>query len=300
MASVSGGMGYPSSGPGQMPNEGFAGPSPHAGFGNPGQGPNAAWFGQNVAAAAGFNEAMGGAMAHQVIGQVQASGLLAWFPGAFRALQLRFNVSHAFVLRKMLLLMCPFVQRSQGVPSAPSWANDNNSGFESPATGNDGLKVDVDDIDLYIPVMSMITYVLIYCVQRGISAEFKPEVLSSTASFAFSILVLEVCISKLGFYLAGSTVPIADLVGNCGYKYTPAMMMVLCRILVGSSKIYYLFFLYFACCAAFAFRRFMLHLMPSAMREQYGMNHTQLQKHVVHGCAALQIPLCWLLTPSAS
>eukprot|EP00971_Amphidinium_carterae_P014781 291699-Amphidinium_carterae.1 len=113
--------------------------------------------------------------------------------------------------RKMLLLMCPFVQRSQGVPSAPSWANDNNSGFESPATGNDGLKVlhqcsqhmdtkqvDVDDIDLYIPVMSMITYVLIYCVQRGISAEFKPEVLSSTASFAFSILVLE---DRAGIYM---------------------------------------------------------------------------------------------------
>eukprot|EP00971_Amphidinium_carterae_P081718 1616845-Amphidinium_carterae.1 len=28
-------MGYPSSGPGQMPNEGFAGPSPHAEHGQP-------------------------------------------------------------------------------------------------------------------------------------------------------------------------------------------------------------------------------------------------------------------------
>lgn len=159
------------------------------------------------------------------------------------------------------------------------------------------MKVDIEDPDLYIPLMSYVTYVLVYGIQRITLGDFTPELISATASFALVMLILEVGLSKLGFYVAGSAVPMLDIVANCGYKYVPLVFMVSVRMFLGVSYIYYVFFAYFSGCAAFAQRRFMLHIEPSQMQEQYGMAPSKLHTHVILGLAALQIPLCWLLTP---
>eukprot|EP00415_Alexandrium_ostenfeldii_P001685 UN1685 len=147
--------------------------------------------------------------------------------------------------------------------------------------------------------MSYVTYILLYGVQRGMLSDFKPEVLSSTASFALVLLILEVGAAKMGFYLAGNAVPALSVLANCGYKYVAVCLMVVCRILLGGSLVYYALFAYIAACAAWAARRFMLHFEPSGMRQQYGVAPRKLQSHIILGLAIAQIPLCWLLTPSA-
>ncbi|CAK0910481.1 unnamed protein product, partial [Prorocentrum cordatum] len=161
-------------------------------------------------------------------------------------------------------------------------------------------KVDIEEPDLYIPVMSFTTYILVYGVQRGIMSDFKPEVLSSSFSFALTLLVLEVALAKGGFYLAGCGISILDITGNCSCKYVHTVLMVLIRILIGDSNVYYIFFCYLAACAGFATFRFMMRQDPNGTQAQYGMQPSNLHKHFAIGIAVAQLPLCWLLTPSAA
>mmetsp|Transcript_129252 Transcript_129252/g.314008 ORF Transcript_129252/g.314008 Transcript_129252/m.314008 type:complete len:284 (+) Transcript_129252:3-854(+) len=254
----------------------------------------------------GLNNTVAGLVANQALNQISnqihTSGLQGWFPTVFSSLQQLFNVGHSWVLRKLLLLLCPFLRRGQGSPSGASWMQGGDSPCRSASDqklGPDGLKVDVEEPDLYIPSMSYVTYILVYGVQRGMISDFRPEVLSSTASFAFVLLILEVGAAKMGFYLAGNAVPFLGILANCGYKYVAVCLMVVFRILLGSNPVYYAFFVYLSACAAWATRRFMLHFEPSGMMQQYGVTPSKLQAHIILGLAIAQIPLCWLLTPSA-
>lgn len=56
----------------------------------------------------------------------------------------------------------------------------------------------------------------------GISGTFKPEQLGYTASFAFTIVMLEIGIIKIGCYLLSITneSQLLDLVAYSGYKFT--------------------------------------------------------------------------------
>jgi len=266
-------------------------------------------FVQGAMGSMGLNETVAGLVANQamnqVANQIEASGLRGWFPNIFVSLQQLFNVGHSWVLRKLLLLLCPFLRRSQGAPavsaSGPVWSpgSDGPGGKQAgAAVGPDGLKLDVDDPDLYIPSMSYVTYILVYGVQRGMISDFRPEVLSSTASFALVLLILEVGAAKVGFYLAGKTTPVLGIVANCGYKYVGVCLMVVSRILTGNNPIYYVFFVYLSACAAWSTRRFMLHFEPSQLQQHYGVAPSKLHSHIILGLAIAQIPLCWLLTPS--
>jgi hypothetical protein len=228
---------------------------------------------------------------------LRSSGFSSWFPNFYRGMQMQFNVSHSFVMRKLLLLLCPFPSKQSGVPD-----QSNNM---------DGFKVNVNEPDLYIPLMSFVSYCLLYCVQRGILSEFKPEVLGSTFSVAMFTYILEVLAAKAGFFLAGSPVPVLELMGNCGYKFVHVLIMVLIRIASENSYIYYPLFFYLAGCSAYGVFRFMSSVAPSpqsSMQQpaygqygQYGGQPQQpqmLHKNIVLILAASQIFLCWWLTPS--
>lgn len=244
--------------------------------------------------AMGVNPMMADVMANGLASQLQSHAVTRWFPTAFFSLQQLFSVGHSFVLRKLLLLMCPFFKRSQGSPSTP-WGGEGQD-----ATGSDGLKADIEEADLYIPCMAYVTYVLVYGMQRGVHKDFRPEILSSTFTFALVLCILEVGVFYMAFYFAGKPVSALQLLANCGYKYVPVVLMVLFRILTRGSAIYYLIFAYLAACAAWSIRRFMTHLEPSQFRQQYGVPASTLTTHIITALAAAQIPLCWLLTPSSA
>jgi len=284
---------------GQEPQQGWQQqqqPQPGS-FGQPGQqqlgGPG---FQQQmtagVAGALGMNQAVVGAVTERFIQDAGVGKFTGWFPTFFVSLQALFNVGHNFVMRKILLLLCPFIS-SRGAPQ--QWGDASPS--PQPGQSGLGLKMDVEEPDLYIPLMGYVTYVLAYGIQRGTLSEFKPEVLSGTASFAFVLLILEVGVAKIGFYIAGSPVSTFDIFANCGYKYVHVMFMVMLRIVTSSAMIYYPVFLYLSACAAYATRRFMLHFQQSQLRNQYGVQPSGLHTHIILGLAIAQIPLCWLLTP---
>lgn len=226
---------------------------------------------------------------------VQGHWMFRWFPVVFMSLQQLFSVGHSFVIRKMLILLCPFIKKKE---VETSWGGDMS---HSAGNMNEcGLKVDTEEADLYIPCMAYVTYVLLYGVQRGMIKEFTPEVLSSAFSWALVLFILEIGAFYMGLYFSGNPIPALQIVANCGYKYFHVLLMVLCRILLGKSLIYYVFFAYFSACAAWATRRFMLRLEPSQLREQYGVPASSLTKHIITGMAVAQIPICWILTPSST
>merc|ERR1719356_1729263 len=92
---------------------------------------------------------MAGVAYNTAMGQFVNSGVSRWFPGLFASLQALFNVGHSFVLRKLLLLMCPFIRRSQGAPSGgysqPAWGDSSPGGPQCGGNVDDaGLKADVE------------------------------------------------------------------------------------------------------------------------------------------------------------
>jgi len=263
-------------------------------------------FAKAGAAALGINEGLANVALNQAMNQMQSSGVMRWFPFLFTSMQGLFNVGHSYVFRKMLVLLCPFIKRQEGSGAPPAFGVDHGSpgGFgqqsQSGKLGADGLKADVEQPDLYIPLMSYVTYVLIYGLQRGILHDFRPEVLPSTASFAMVLMVLEVGTAKMGFYVSGSPVPAIEILANCSYKYVSVAMMVIVRILSGTSPVYWIFFAYFAACAGWSVRRFLKHFEPAGIQQQYDVSPGKLHEYIIISLAAAQLPLCWLLTPSAA
>lgn len=163
----------------------------------------------------------------------------------------------------------------------------------------DFLKTDINEPDLYIPLMGLVTYCVVYCIHRGINDDLKPEVLAGTISWTLVLYAFEIVVAKLGFFVAGSQVSVLELMGTCGYKFVNVLLMVIVRIGLGSSYVYYVFFVYLAGCSGFALRRFMSRFAASHIQQQYGVQPSALHKHIILGLAIMQIPLCWLLTPSA-
>eukprot|EP00922_Rhytidocystis_sp_ex-Travisia-forbesii_P012875 GHVS01019339.1.p1 GENE.GHVS01019339.1~~GHVS01019339.1.p1 ORF type:complete len:541 (+),score=131.75 GHVS01019339.1:67-1623(+) len=87
---------------------------------------------------------------------------------------------------------------------------------------------DVCEAELYIPLMGLVSYVLMFGVIAGTTGKFSPEVLGSTATFAISLLAVEVAVAKLGFYLCGGGgVSAMDLVALCGYKFVNVVAIIL-------------------------------------------------------------------------
>jgi hypothetical protein len=79
---------------------------------------------------------------------------------------------------------------------------------------------DVNAPDLYLPSMAFITYILLVAFFMGATLQFTPEVLGKTASTGIAVLVTEILLLKLGFYLLNFPSPyLLDLVAYCGYKF---------------------------------------------------------------------------------
>eukprot|EP00922_Rhytidocystis_sp_ex-Travisia-forbesii_P014839 GHVS01022192.1.p1 GENE.GHVS01022192.1~~GHVS01022192.1.p1 ORF type:complete len:599 (-),score=179.60 GHVS01022192.1:165-1769(-) len=103
------------------------------------------------------------------------------------------------------------------------------------ASSNCGIE-DVCQAELYIPLMALVSYVLVFGVIAGTTGKFTPEVLGSTATFAVSLLVVEVAVAKLCFYLCGSSgdggVSTIDLLALCGYKFVNVVAIIIgCLVL---------------------------------------------------------------------
>ena len=177
-----------------------------------------------------------GAMASQAatnaamsyLGTDQLQDLTKTFTGSrLNVLRYYFDVSNAYVLAKLKILLLPYRHASferQSVAVA--------GGAYAPKPPCE----DPNAPDLYLPLMSYVTYILVAGFYSGADGRFTPEVLASTASSGLVIVCLEVIMIKLALYLtqaANTAAPALDLAAISGYKFVGAVVVVLFKAFLG-------------------------------------------------------------------
>ncbi|EFX01999.1 er to golgi transport protein yif1 [Grosmannia clavigera kw1407] len=124
-----------------------------------------------------------------------------------------FNVSNSYVINKLFLVLFPWRHKP--------WSRRQTVG---PA-GQEGWYLpprdDLNSPDMYIPVMSVVTYILLSTLLAGLRGQFEPELLGYTASKAMAVTGVEILGLKLGCYLLSisNTSQLLDLVAYSGYKF---------------------------------------------------------------------------------
>jgi len=131
-----------------------------------------------------------------------------------------FDVNNAYVLQKLKILLLPYRHKD--------WSR------QVSAIAGGGYVpqppcVDANAPDLYLPLMSFVTYMLVAGFVSGADGRFTPEVLASSGSFGLFMVIFEVCLIKLMLYLLNATgqAGLADLAATAGYKFFFAVVVVL-------------------------------------------------------------------------
>lgn len=96
--------------------------------------------------------------------------------------------------------------------------------------------------DLYIPLMSFITYALLVGYVKGTHNNFTPEVLIQAVWSCLLIQMIEIGVIKIGLSMLQTTLPFLDLFSYTGYKYTGLCITSLSRIF--GSTFYFLASIY--------------------------------------------------------
>mmetsp|Transcript_59130 Transcript_59130/g.122292 ORF Transcript_59130/g.122292 Transcript_59130/m.122292 type:complete len:315 (-) Transcript_59130:15-959(-) len=244
-----------------------------------------------------ISDAVTSAMMNQFARELTSSSLSLW-PQFVQIARRYFNVHHGYVLRKLLWQLMPF-------HSTKKKSTDGELGSHKDWTVRiiDGLEVDIEEPDLYIPTMGFVTYVVLYGVVRGIQETFAPEVLSATISSALVILVVEMALMKGALFMAGAVnTPTLDLLALLGYKFLYLSLHLGVGLLCGHGRRPAGFFygllvcgLHISCGFALwqALRR-LARLQPSHGQECV----TDMHHMCIKVLPIMQAAVCWLLLPS--
>ena len=140
-----------------------------------------------------------------------------------------FDVDHKYILFKLKNIFIPFLKEKNVL-------NEENENSEN-------KKYSIENPDLYIPVMSFVTYVLLIGFYSAIQNEkiFDPEILGKIASKNFFIIFLEVCAFKLLLFIFSKIqIPFFDCLCYIGYKIVLLVVSVLIWIILKNRIINYI------------------------------------------------------------
>lgn len=187
----------------------------------------------------------------------KASSVVPGFDSTMTMLRTYFAVDNRYVQRKMKKVLFPFV--------AKQWRRLH---VEGPEMINYALpNSDENAPDLYLPVMSLITYCLLCALTYGTSGQFNPEVIPDVTTKCFVTQVLEVLLIRFGFYMMETSVPFLDLFSYTGYKYLGLTINMLCGLLLGhlgyGTSGFYVTFLWTASAATFFMLKTMANNIPT-------------------------------------
>ncbi|KAK3372023.1 YIF1-domain-containing protein [Podospora didyma] len=129
------------------------------------------------------------------------------------ALKHYFNVTNSYVINKLFLVLFPWRHKP--------WSRKQAVG----PNGQEGWYLpprdDVNSPDMYIPVMSVVTYIFLQTLIAGIQKRFQPELFGYIATTALAVVFIEILGLKLGCYLLSisNESQLLDLVAYSGYKF---------------------------------------------------------------------------------
>jgi len=151
--------------------------------------------------------------------QIMENQFEKWVP--VTRLKYYFAVDNKYVINKIRLLFFPFTHKD--------WSLKFDQ--ENPVQP----RYDINALDLYIPTMAYITYVVLAGLMLGMQNRFSPEQLGIQASSALAYSIFEMMVYTITLYVANipTNLKTLDLLAFSGYKF---VIMVAC---VSSSIIFY-------------------------------------------------------------
>ncbi|ETV64232.1 hypothetical protein H257_18848 [Aphanomyces astaci] len=212
----------------------------------------------------------------------------SFMPGAaagalnmFGSVKYYFTVNNTYVVHRLKMLLCPFIHKD--------WRrivqNEGNN------TGVDVVyappSMDKNAPDLYIPLMSFVTYILIVGYIKGASGRFNPDVITEVSTYCCLMQLVEICLMKLGLYLLNSQINWLDLVSFTGYKYVALVINTVVHLILGYIP-YYVVLAYTGIATSF----FTLNGLKGTVPEP---NHDQrrFRNYMLLAMAVLQLLLIW-------
>lgn len=204
------------------------------------------------------------------------------------SLRVYFAVDNNYVQRKMRKVLFSFFFKE--------WRR---MQLESPPPGQPpkyALPLNDDNApDLYIPAMSLISYVLLCALVYGTTGHFSPEILSDVTWKCLLIQFLEIFAFRLVFYLLQAPISLLDLLSITGYKYlglTLNMFLgVTLNLLLGFGQVaYYGMFVWTAATMSYFMFKTMENWIPYVTASA-----GPKRELVVIGFAASQLATMWFL-----
>lgn len=190
-------------------------------------------------------------------------GIARMIPGldyTMRSLRIYFAVNNTYVKRKIGMVLFSFFNRE--------WRRTTYD--PSDISGHKFALPNSDDnaLDLYLPLMSLITYVLLCALCYGSAGKFSPEVLPDIITSCVLTQTFEVFLFWVGFYTMQAPVALLDLFAITGYKYLGLALNMLVGVTlevamgVGSRRGYFVAFLWTASAVSYFVLKTMNGFVP--------------------------------------
>lgn len=135
--------------------------------------------------------------------------------------------------------------------------------------------------DLYLPLMSFITYIVICSYVKGTNGKFTPEVLNTVMYWCLLCQLLEVLLIRAALYVLGvARAPLLDLTANTGYKYIGLCLNMLMGLFLGRS-VFLLSTFYTASMAAFFMLKTLSNNYPARGEESRALRMPILWRSII-------------------
>ena len=142
-----------------------------------------------------------------------------------------FDIDNKYVLVKLRYLLLPFLKE------------------KSINTDELQVKYNIEYFDLYLPIMSFITYVLVvsYITALNKPSTFDPQTLGKILSKDFSLYIINAAIIKLlMFIFLNNPISFTGTFSLTGYKFIYMIIYAGFRIFIKKKTIKYVVFIFFA------------------------------------------------------
>lgn len=143
-----------------------------------------------------------------------------------------FDINNKYVLKKLLKIVFPFTKAKEYETTATSESYDTNYGMSS--SDHDHHEKRLLSPDLYIPLMSFMTFILMVCLARGIGQEFKPDLIGYYTSNCLFFAILEMLLYKLILLVVRvKTLSLIDLIAFLNYKFVGLCLILMVNFIIG-------------------------------------------------------------------
>lgn len=167
---------------------------------------------------------------------VKNSKLVDYF--SLEGLKPYFDVDNKYVLIKLRYLFLPFLKEKSG---------------NTVSSNEIQVKYNIEYSDLYLPIMSFITYVLSVCFITALKNPeiFNPQTLGKILSKDFSLYIVNAGIIKLlMFIFLNNPLSFTEIFSLVGYKFIYMIIYLIIRSFIQAKTVKYIIFLIFALLSA--------------------------------------------------